>query len=198
MWTHKVGRLAAAIALLSSLCAISAHGQNGLSSKQPPSLGDAARIAREQQKPRPTGKVITNDDIADLKGSVSIVGTEPPAPVDTGKVPAAGTPAPEPKTEVKDEAYWRAKFAEARKQLASNTKEADILQREYNLKEQQFYSDPNVALREQNNRADLNKTRDAITAKKADIEKDQQSITTLEDDLRRAGGDPGWARAPQP
>jgi 3-oxoacyl-ACP reductase-like protein len=136
-----------------------------------------------------------------------------PPPAEPAAAPAAGeaaAPAPEgapaaaaapagaaaPKPEVKDEAYWRAKFAEARKKLADDTKELDILQREYNLKQQQFYLDPNVALREQNNRADLNKTLEQINTKKLDVEKDQAAITALEDQLRQAGGNPGWSRAP--
>ena len=45
---------------------------------------------------------------------------------------------------VKDEAYWRKKFADANKKLTDDAHELDILQREYNLKEQQYYSDPNT------------------------------------------------------
>jgi hypothetical protein len=204
MLTHSLSRLAASIMLASSFCAPLMHGQTAPASQQAPSLGDAARKTREQSKGRQPAKVFSNEDIADLKGAVSVVGTQPPAPAAPGTgqaaaAPAAGVPAAAaPKAEVKDETYWRAQFAAARKQLASDTKELDILQREYNLKQQQFYSNPNVALREQNSRADLNKTRDDISTKKADVEKDQQAIATLEDQLRQAGGDSGWSRAPQP
>jgi len=82
--------------------------------------------------------------------------------------------------------------------MADDSKELDVLQREYNLKQQQFYQDPNVALREQYGRADLNKTQDQINTKKTDVEKDQQAIAALEDQLRQAGGDAGWARDPNP
>ena len=108
--------------------------------------------------------------------------------------PAAAAAA-KPAEVVKDEAYWRGQFAAARKKLADDSKELDILQREYNLKEQQFYTNPNVALREQYGRADLNKTRSEIDAKTTAVAKDKQDITTLEDQLRQAGGNPGWARA---
>jgi hypothetical protein len=198
MSTHRLLRLAAGIAIASALSIPSAHAQNGANLPQDVSLGEAARRIREQGKNRPSGKVITNEDIGNLKGTVSIVGTEPPAPVDASKEPAGAAATAAPKGEVKDEAYWRTKFADARKLLASDTKELDVLQREYNLKEQQFYSNPNVALREQNSRADLNKTRDAIETKKTDVEKDKQAISTLEDDLRHSGGEPGWAREQQP
>jgi hypothetical protein len=200
MWTRGIPHLAAGVFLASSLCATLAHGQTA-SSQQPTSLGDAARKAREESKGRQAAKVYTNEDMGNLKGIVSVVGTEPPPPPTPEAAPAPGAQvapaAPAAKPEVKDEAYWRAQFDAARKKLADNSKELDVLQREYNLKEQQFYSNPNVALREQYGRADLNKTRDEINAKKADVEKDQQAITNLEDQLRQAGGNPGWARPPQ-
>jgi hypothetical protein len=183
--------------------------------------------------------VFTNEDMANVKGVVSVVGTPPPEPAaqpaagapattpsaegtpapatgapaaPSAETPAspAGTPAPGnavlqnganreiggPGAAVRDEAYWRQAFAAARKKLADDTKELDILQREYNLKQQQFYSNPNVALREQTGRADLNTTLEQINTKKADVAASQQAVTNLEDELRRAGGNPGWSRPP--
>ncbi len=202
MWTHGILHLTAGIFLASSLCAITAHAQAAATQ----SLGDAARKAREGNKGRQPSKVYTNEDMGDLKGIVSVVGAEPAPPAASAETtPAAGEAAPgastaaaTPKPEVKDEAYWRAQFDAARKKLADDSKELDVLQREFNLKQQQFYTDPNVALREQYGRTDLNKTQDEINTKKADVEKDQQAITALEDQLRQAGGNPGWARPPQP
>ena len=51
----------------------------------------------------------------------------------------------------------------------TDAKEADILQREYNLKEQQYYSDPNTAMREQYDRKDLNDTKALIDEKNAAV-----------------------------
>jgi chromosome segregation ATPase len=93
----------------------------------------------------------------------------------------------------KNEAAWRAKFAAARKILADDMRELDILQREFNLKQQQFYQDPNAALKQQYSRDDLNKTQSEIDAKKQAVERDKQALSGLEDELRKAGGDPGWA-----
>jgi hypothetical protein len=184
----------------SGMCAVWVHAQR-TTGAQTPSLGDSARRIREEQgKSRPPAKVITNDDIANLKGSISVVGSTPSAPAaaEPGKTPAAsGAPDAATKSEtpeVKDEAYWRKRFAEARKVLADDQKELDILQREFNLKQEQFYQDPNAAMREQYTRGDLNKTQETINAKKAAVQKDQDAIRSLEDDLRKAGGDSGWAR----
>lgn len=194
MLTHRIPLLTG-ILLASSLCPVLVQGQ----AAPAPLVADAARKARAEKSRQPS-KVFTNEDMPDLKGTVSVVGAPPPEPSaapatpEGSAAPAAAAPAAKP--EVKDEAYWRAKFADARKKLADDTKEADILQREYNLKQQQFYSNPNVALREQNSRADLNKTLDDINTKKADVDKDQQAISALEDQLRQAGGDAGWSREP--
>lgn len=183
----------------SAAAASSQASQPASSSADVNPLVAAARKAREQkaQQPTKTLKVYTNDDLSGLKGAgVSVVG-EAPAPLaaadtsnaaaDKDKTAATGQPGP------KDEAAWRARFAQARRNLADDTRELDILQREFNLKQQQYYSDPNEALREQNDRKDLDDTQAKIDAKKAAVEKDQQAITDLEDALRQAGGDPGWA-----
>ncbi len=206
MKTDRISRAVAAVLLAASIGPAALHAQGARGQSE--SVADAARRAREQSKSRQPGKVFTNEDISQLKGAVSVVGAPPepsPAP-GTEAAPAAGAAtagaadktAAAPKAEAKDEAYWRSKFADARRKLADDQKELDVLQREYNLKQQQFYMDPNVALREQYGRADLNKTLDQINAKKADVEKDQQAISALEDQLRQAGGDPGWARDPNP
>ena len=48
-------------------------------------------------------------------------------------------------------------------------------------------------MKQQNSREDLDKTQSQIDAKKQDVEKDKQAISDLEDELRKAGGEPGWA-----
>ena len=66
---------------------------------------------------------------------------------------------------MKDEAYWRKQFAEANRKLADDSKELDILQREYNLNQTQYYSDPNAALKQEYSRQDLNDNKALIDAK---------------------------------
>lgn len=177
------------------------------------SLGDAARKARAQKKDSSKpAKVFTNEDMGGLKGTISVIGNEPvPASAtdstaekndDTAqktddKKLANGADGKDAKKDAaKDEGYWRAKFAAARKALANDTKELDILQREYNLKLEQYSQDPNWAMHEQYSRSDVNKTQSEIDAKKQDIEKDKQALSDLEDELRKSGGDAGWANEP--
>ncbi len=96
------------------------------------------------------------------------------------------------KPAVKDEAYWRKTFDDANKKMTDDAHELDILQREYNLKQQQYYSDPNTAMKEDYTRQDLNDTKAKIDDMTAKVAADKQSISDLEDELRKAGGEPGW------
>ncbi len=173
--------------------------------QQQTSVAEAARKVREQKKQQPQKpvKVFTNDDLASLSAGISVVGKEASpgqaAATDTkGATPADKViaAADKGKDDVKGEAYWRKRFAEARDKVKNAAKELDILQREFNLMQQQYYSDPNKALREQYDRKGLNEQETKIDAKKQELAKLRQAVSDLEDDLRRAGGDPGWAREP--
>jgi hypothetical protein len=173
------------------------------------SVAAAARKAQAQKKS--SGKpvtVFTNDNIDTVKGTINVVGETPAQPADktTTAQDKTKTPPTDDKSKAaaaddktgptKDEAYWRKAFADARKKLADDTHELDILQREYNLKQQQYYSDPNTAMREQYNRQDLTDTKTKIDEKTATVAQDKQAISDLEDALRQSGGEPGWATAP--
>jgi len=148
------------------------------------SVAAAARKAQAEKKSsaKPV-TVFTNDNIDTVKGTINVVGETPAPPADKttttqdktktppteDKTKAAATdnkskvaPADDKTTSIKDEAYWRKTFADARKKLADDSHELDILQREYNLKQQQYYSDPNTAMREQYNRQDLTDTKTKI------------------------------------
>ncbi len=154
-----------------------------------PSAAEAARKNREEKanQPKPT-KVYNNDNIGSAGGPVSVVGQPPPASASNSNgTPAAGS-------EAHDKAYWHEKFSAARKKLAEDKKDLDLLQREYNLKQTQYYSDPNQAMKEQYSSDDLKNSKDKIDQRTADVAKDQQAIEDLEDQLRQSGGDPGWAR----
>jgi hypothetical protein len=165
------------------------------------SVVEAARKAQATKKTAPKAKMtIDNDNLDTLTGTVNVVGPAPAPPEDPAKAAAdkakAAASPEEKKAPVKDEAYWRQTFADANKKMADDAHELDILQREYNLKEQQYYSDPNTAMKEQYDRHDLTDTKTKIDAKTADVAADKQAISDLEDSLRQAGGDPGWATPP--
>jgi hypothetical protein len=152
-------------------------------------LADAARKARESKKDVPKPKKVWTDD--DLKktppDAVSTVGNTPTATtVQTTGSDAKGDP--------NGEAAWRAKFKEQHDKIAKAEKELDILQRELEKAQLQYYPDPQKAMTEQNSRADINDKAAKIDAKKKEIDALKQGLDDLEDQLRKAGGSPGWAR----
>jgi predicted RNase H-like nuclease (RuvC/YqgF family) len=78
--------------------------------------------------------------------------------------------------------------------LAKAEKELDVLQRELDKNQVQYYSDPQKALIQQHDRSDINDHQAKIDAKKKEIDSLNQELANLEDELRKAGGNPGWAR----
>jgi chromosome segregation ATPase len=171
-----------------------AYGQ----SQSQESVAEAARKAREQKKSQPkSAKVITNDNLSAVPGKINVVGSEPAPEAAAKPEEAKAAPAGEKAAkgpEEKGEAYWRKRFAEARGKLRVAEKELDILQRELNLTNQQYYSDPNKALREQYDRKDINNLAKTVADKKQEVDQLKQALSDLEDELRRAGGEPAWAR----
>lgn len=159
---------------------------------QQDSLAEAARKTREQKKEAPkAAKVFTNDNIP-TAGGVSTVGAST-----TGSTSGAQPSAEEPKGA--DEKAWREKFATLRGKLTEDQTKLDVLQREAGTDQVQFYGgNPQKAAQDQQSMqpfgTDYSKKVSDIDAAKKAVAADQQAISDAEDDLRKAGGDPGWAR----
>jgi chromosome segregation ATPase len=139
--------------------------------------------------------VIDNDNLDSLSGTINVVGETPAATDDQAKK-AADEKTQKSGESAKGETYWRQKFADANKKLTDDQHELDIMQREYNLKQQQYYADPMATLKQEYTRQDLNDSKTKIDDKTAVVAQDKADISDLEDQLRQAGGDPGWAAPP--
>jgi chromosome segregation ATPase len=184
------------IGLLTVLLAVSGFAVRAQqdSSQQPAvdPVAEAAKKARAEQKSEPKPKkVYTNDDFASSSKPATTDSSAQAEKKDAG----AGADADKDKKEdTKGEEYWRKRFATTREKLASAEKELDILQRELDKNEVQYYPDPQKAMMQQFNRSEINEKRSKIDAKQKEIEALKQQLSDMEDDLRKAGGDPGWAR----
>ena len=166
-------------------------GGMGLAAQEQSSddVAAAARKAREQQKNAAAPKkVITNDDLP-AKNAAPARDSEAAKPTEVG---GAGDKSAD--DDPKSEAYWRKRFAAAHEKLAASERELDIVQRELDKDQVQYYSDPQKALMQQHDRSDINDKTAKIDAKKKEIESLKQQLSDMEDELRKAGGDPGWAR----
>lgn len=165
-------------------------------------VADAARKAKEQKKDAPKPKrVYTEDDIVTKKTDISVVGTAPvqqdqtatQSNTDAAKTAKAGDKDKE-KEDPNSEKAWRKRFAELRKKIEAAEQELSVLQREENKADLQYYPDPTKALKEQYSRDDINKKAAKIDAKQKEIAALHQQWDDMEDQLRKTGGDPGWAR----
>lgn len=162
-------------------------------------VADAARKARAEQKKEPKPKkVFTNDDIPSSPAAAST-----PAPAGQNKEQAAGRQGEEAVTGKKEqagdekkkgEAYWRKRFSDVHQKIAETQQEIDILQKELNKNQVQYYNDPQKALMQQHDRSDINEKTTKIDEKKKELDALNQKLGDMEDELRKSGGDPGWAR----
>jgi hypothetical protein len=195
--------------LLSGLCFVAlpalAQQQQQPSSGQQQSgdpVADAARKAREQQKAAPKPKkVYTDDDVKPATPSSDAGAATGKGGQGTGGAQAA--PGKKQGAEANgegdsgkndQETVWRKRFADQRNKIAAAEKELDILQRESDKSQVQYYSDPQKALMEQNTRKDINDKNAKIEQKKQEITNLKQQLDDMEAELRKSGGDPGWAR----
>jgi hypothetical protein len=185
-----------ALVLALSLAGLSAAAQPQDASQQTGDpVADAARKARQSKKDAPKPKkVYTDDDLK--KGTPTPDAASSPA---TGSGTASSTTVETTGNATKNadptgEAAWRAKFKDQRDKIAKAEKELDILQRELEKAQLEYYPDPQKAMKEQNTRADINEKAAKLEAKKKEVEQLKQGMDDLEDQLRKANGDPGWAR----
>ena len=100
----------------------------------------------------------------------------------------------EPKEDPNSEKAWRARFKDAHDKIAKAEKELDILSRELEKAQVEYYPDPQKAMTQQNTRGDIKEKQAKIDAKKSELDQLRQGLSDMEDQLRKSGGDPGWAR----
>lgn len=159
---------------------------------QQESLAEAARRAREQKKDTPKqAKVITNDNIP-KEGGISAIGEEAPVAENADNAPADG--AKPDKASGSNEKKWRERFEKLRHKLEQDQADLDVMQRELGVLDLQYYNDPVKGMQQGLTRSDINEKTAKIASKQKEIDADKQAIADAEDDLRQAGGDPGWAR----
>jgi hypothetical protein len=206
-WRNGVAFASLALAALALTAFPSlARQQQGDSSQQSTGdpVADAARKAREQKKkdtakPR---KVYTDEDVSHRTSGVTTASANPNVAGTTEEGAAKNADGQGPDAQRKDaagkpeespETKWRKQFKEVYATLDRAQRELDVLQREDNKAQVQYYSDPQKALVEQYTRKDINEHDTKIAAKKQEIAQLHQRLDDMEEALRKSGGDPGWA-----
>lgn len=200
----RVNSWAKALMMVAVLClaGLTVHAREQSSAQQQTGdpVADAARKAREQKKNAAKPKKVYTDDDVNKAAPAAISSPENSSGAPAGGAAAAdsvGAPDTGNATgqdNPNGEKAWRKKFQDHRDKIAKAERELDILQREVEKAQVQYYPDPQKALTEQNTRKDINDKRAKIDAKQKELDQLKQGLSDLEGQLRKAGGDPGWAR----
>jgi len=153
-------------------------------------LADVARRERERQKRLHSEVVVTNGATTTTAASTSsTAATTPAANAETPAKPTGPTD-----NKGHDEKYWRAQFQKARDDVKRAEEKAEILDlrvKDLNsklLNRSDIYNRENLLLPE------ITAAQNDLEAARAQAEQAKKKVTDLEDELRRAGGPPGWAR----
>jgi chromosome segregation ATPase len=160
-------------------------------------VADAARKAREQKKAAPKPKkVFTEDDVktAEAPAATPAASATPAGSEETKLESAQPATQTSEKENPNSEKAWRKRFSELRQKIADAELELDVLQREAQKANVQYYSDPQKAMKEQFSRNEINEKNTKIEEKKKQVADLKQQLTDLEDQLRANGGDSSWAR----
>jgi chromosome segregation ATPase len=198
MRRDRVLRLTALFVLVGST-ALATLAQQSPDQQSSNAVADAARKARTEKQATPKAKKIyTDDDFASSKnagaqapkaeGAASSATTDQAVPDQSAAKDGSASNDP------KSEAFWRKRFQTVRDKLDQSEKELDILQRELNKDQLQYYNDPQKALMQQYDRKDINEKTSKVDARKKEVEDLKKQLSDMEEELRKAGGDPGWAR----
>ena len=136
----------------------------------------AASIKARQDRKNSAPVVYTNENLP-RASAISVVGNSTPTdPGAEARADAADARA--------DEQMWRQKFADARLRLQQDREKLTMLQNEFN----------HLGMVRYFNEADAVSKQQAIADQEKQINDDQKAIDDLQDALRKAGGDPSWAR----
>ena len=220
MW-RQAAKIAPLILILGLGAGIALAQQDSSSSE---SLGDLARqIKAQRAKSREKSKVYTNDDLEALPSLPGQSMAPPVTPSTTSEEAQPGAeakPAEQPgneKTgkegdkesmkapvgqiaeEPHGEKYFRREMSKLDDRLETDQRELDVLQQKLGQNQMMYYPNPNRGLYEESGptaMSDVHALQDQVEKKKKDIEKDEEAIENLQEQLRREGGDPGWLRSP--
>ena len=158
-------------------------------------IADAARKERERQSHVQSKAVYTNG-VAIPPPSASSASKAPSATVAAPAKKPEGAPAPTGPTDNKgrDEKYWRAAFQKARDDVKRADDKVQLLDLKIKDLNMQLLRQSDVYNREYRIGPEITAAQAELDAARKQAEQARQKITDLEEELRRSGGLPGWAR----
>jgi chromosome segregation ATPase len=151
-------------------------------------LADVARQERERQKRLHSVVVVSNGLTTTTTASTSSTATTTATPAETAK--------PTGPTDNKghDEKYWRAQFQKARDDAKAADNKVQVLELKVKDLNTQLLRQSDIYNREYRLGPEIADAQKQLDDARREADQAKKKITDLEDDLRRSGGPPGWAR----
>lgn len=151
------------------------------------SLADVARQERERLKNSKPTVVITTEQIKSEPAGAPAAREIPPS--------ITGGPAiPTKFQDVRDEKYWRKAFSDARDELKRAEDQIKVIELKVNDLNSQLLNRSDIYGREQKLLPEIAKAQVELDKARQEVDKSRRKIVDLENELRRSGGLPGWAR----
>ena len=148
------------------------------------SIADAAR--RERDRQRQTKSKIT---ILGSGSRTTTTATDTPTTTASSVKPVVPTDA-----QGRDEKYWRAAFQQAREDVKRAEQKAAVLDLRLKELNTEMLRQSDVYNRENRFGPEIVSTQKQLEAARKAEEQGKKKLSDLEDDLRKSGGLPGWAR----
>ena len=153
-------------------------------------LADVARRERERQKRLHSEVVVTNGATTTTAASTSsTAATTPAANAETPAKPTGPTD-----NKGHDEKYWRAQFQKARDDVKRAEEKVQLLDLRVKDLNSQLLNRSDIYNRENQLGPQITAAQMQLEDARVEAEQAKKKVTDLEDELRRAGGPPGWAR----
>jgi hypothetical protein len=160
---------------------------------QAQSVADFARQERARRAGSEAKIKITNDNLTAAPKTDAAKETKPEAPQTAAETAPAKTTGPVD-SKGRDEKWWRSAFADARSDLKHAEDQIKVIQGKLNQAHLDYLQKSDLYNRELRIGAEINTLNAQLEAEQKNAEKAQKKIDDLEDELRRSGGLPGWAR----
>ena len=147
-------------------------------------LAEAARKERERQKRLHSTVIVANGVTTTTTASsgstaAAVKGSAPPGPTDS---------------KGRDEKYWRTQFQKARDEVKKAEEKAQLLDLKLKDQNTQLLRQSDRYNREYQLGPEIADTQKQLDDARKELDQAKKRLTDLEDELRRSGGPPGWAR----
>jgi chromosome segregation ATPase len=154
------------------------------------SVADIARKERQRQQTTKSKVVVQGVGGA----SATTVQTSPSTQTTAGTASAAPKPVTATDSKGRDEQFWRTAFQNARDDLKRAEQKVQILDLRLKELNTQLLQQTDIYNRENRIGAETTAAQKAMEDARKELDQAKKKLTDLEEELRKSGGAPGWAR----